>query len=272
MIGRENSTGPFCQIAAIPPLRPPEYLLPFCILDLSSPPRPRPNVAPEGAVSLPATMALDSNSAIYARWRNSTLIACSPRHTSLSPKIAGMATPHPPRCLIRPVLPSPSLHHHRPRRGRAGGSTGRSRTRDGIHRGGGGSRPTWGPSRRAVNSISPTYTSTPDERNRCVETLLRTAIESGYVTEVALSALPCADNGNRYPPESRGYHLTPGNLSSILFRGKLEMKEGRDLLKDWYGSSLLFQPVIRGKKSTALFVCERYLTQDPNRVQQKPSK
>lgn len=126
--------------------------------------------------------------------------------------------------------------------------------------------------RRAVNSISPTYTSTPDERNRCVETLLRTAIESEYVTEVALSALPCADNGNRHPPESRGYHLTPGNLSSILFRGKLEMKERRDLLKDWYGSSLLFQPVIRGKRSTALFVCERYLTQDPNRVQQKPSK
>lgn len=47
------------------------------------------------------------------------------------------------------------------------------------------------------------------------------------------------------------------------------MKVRRDVVKDRYGSSLLFQPVIRGKKSTALFVCERYLTQDPNRETSK---
>lgn len=49
------------------------------------------------------------------------------------------------------------------------------------------------------------------------------------------------------------------------------MKVRRDVVKDRYGSSLLFQPVIRGTKSTGLSVCERYLTQDPNRDQQKPS-
>lgn len=94
-----------------------------------------------------------------------------------------------------------------------------------TEKGGGGFTSYLGAVRRAVDSISPTYTSTPEERNRCVETLLRTTIESEYVTKVALSALPCADNGSRHPPESRGYHLTPSNLSSILCRGKEALNE-----------------------------------------------
>lgn len=174
--------------------------------------------------------------------------------------------------MIRPVLPSPSLHHHRPRQGRAGGKHWVIQDPGWHSQRRGGFTSYLGAVRRAVDSISPTYTSTPEERNRCVETLLRTTIESEYVTKVALSALPCADNGSRHPPESRGHHLTPSNLSSILCRGK-EARNERE--KRRTQRLVRFLVVVSAchprQESTALSVCERYLTQDPDRDQQQPS-
>lgn len=183
-----------------------------------------------------------------------------------------MATPHPQVDKTGPAVPvSPPP----PSEARKGGGEALGDPGPGMaftEKGGGGFTSYLGAVRRAVDSISPTYTSTPEERNRCVETLLRTTIESEYVTKVALSALPCADNGSRPPPESRGYHLTPSNLSSILCRGK-EARNERE--KRRTQRLVRFLVVVSAchprQESTALSVCERYLTQDPDRDQQQPS-
>lgn len=171
MIGRENSTGPFCQIAAIPPPLS-DHQSSAAAPDLGSQftPPPPSNVAPDGPVSLPSTMALDSNSAIYARWRNSTLIACSPKaHITVAQNSRYGDTTHPQMFdktgPAVPVSPPPPSEAREAGRGGALGDPG-----PGMAFREGGSRTYLGAVRRAVDSISPTYTSTPEERNRCVET------------------------------------------------------------------------------------------------------